>query len=84
MTTVKYDITLMVPLLHFTSNITLTAATELVFGHEEQADRDSCISNEKKQLILMGNLAGHEKSAIDSYYWRHYIENNIGLTCPYF
>ena len=32
----------------------------------------------------MGNLAGHEKSAIDSYYWRHYIENNIGLTCPYF
>ena len=33
MTTVKYDITLMVPLLHFTSNITLTAATELVFGH---------------------------------------------------
>ena len=43
-----------------------------------------CISNEKKQLILMGNLAGHEKSAIDSYYWRHYIANNIGLMCPYF
>ena len=29
----KYDINLMVPLLHFTSNITLTAATELLFGH---------------------------------------------------
>ena len=25
-----------------------------------------------------------KNSAIDSYYWRHYIENNIGLTCPYF
>ena len=33
MTTVKYDITLMLPQLHFTSNITLTAATESVFGH---------------------------------------------------
>ena len=50
----------------------------------EYEDQVSCISNEKKQLILMGNLAGHEKSAIDSYYWKHYIENNICLTCPYF
>ena len=25
-----------------------------------------------------------KNSAIGSYYWRHYIENNIGLTCPYF
>ena len=25
-----------------------------------------------------------KNSAIDSYYWRHYIENNIGLKCPYF
>ena len=50
MTTVKYDITLMVPLLHFTSNITLTAAIESVFGHERVGGR---ISNEKKQLILM-------------------------------
>ena len=33
MTIVKYDITLMVPLLHFTSNITLIVAKELVFGH---------------------------------------------------
>ena len=61
MTTVKYDITLMVPLLHFTCNIALTAATGLVLGTGEQADDESCISNEKKQLILMGNLAGHEK-----------------------
>ena len=30
---IKYDITLMVPLLLFTGNITLTAATESVFGH---------------------------------------------------
>lgn len=61
-----------------------TVKYDITLGTGEQADQDSCISNEKNQLILMGNLAGHEKSAIDSYYWRHYIENNIGLTCPYF
>ena len=61
MTTAKQDLTLMVPFLHFTTNITLTGATELVFGMGDQADLDSCISKEKKQLILMGNLAGHEK-----------------------
>ena len=61
-----------------------TVKYDITLGTGEQADQDSCISNEKKQLILMGNLAGHEKSAIDSYYWRHYIENNIGFMCPYF
>ena len=30
-------------------------------GTGEEADQDSCISNKKKQLTLMGNLAGHEK-----------------------
>ena len=57
MTTIKYDITLMVPLLHFTSNITLTTATSQYLGTGEQADQDSCISNEKNQLILMGNFS---------------------------
>ena len=61
-----------------------TIKYDITLGTGEQADQDCCISNEKKQLILMGNLAGHEKSAIDSYYWGHYIENNIDLTCPYF
>ena len=61
-----------------------TVKYDITLGTGEQADQDNCISNKKKQLILMGNLARHEKSAIDSYYWWHYIENNIGLTCPYF
>ena len=61
-----------------------TVKYDITLGTGEQADQDSCISNEKMQLILMGNLAGHEKTAIDSYYWRHYIETNIDLTCPYF
>ena len=41
-----------------------TVKYDITLGTGEQADQDSCISNEKKQLILMGNLAGHEKSAI--------------------
>ena len=61
-----------------------TVKYDITLGTGEQVDQDSCIPNEKNQLILMGNLAGHEKSANDSYYQRHYIENNIGLMCPYF
>ena len=61
MTTIKYEITLMVPLLHFSSNITLTAATELVFGQGIVGGPGQLHSNKKKQLILMGNLVGHEK-----------------------
>ena len=38
-----------------------TVKYDITLGTGEQADQDSCISNEKKQLILMGNLAGHEK-----------------------
>ena len=38
-----------------------TVKYDITLGTGEQADGDSCISNEKKQLILMGNLAGHEK-----------------------
>ena len=37
-----------------------TVKYDITLGTGEQADQDSCISNEKKQLILMGNLAGHE------------------------
>ena len=38
-----------------------TVKYDITLGTGEQADQDSYISNEKKQLILMGNLAGHEK-----------------------
>ena len=38
-----------------------TMKYDITLGTGEQADQDSCISNEKKQLILMGNLEGHEK-----------------------
>ena len=38
-----------------------TVKYDITLGMGEQADQDSCISNKKKQLILMGNLAGHEK-----------------------
>ena len=44
-----------------------TVKYDITLGTREQADQDSCISNEKNLLILMGNLAGHVKSAIDSY-----------------
>ena len=76
----------MVPLLHFTSNITLTAATELVFGHGRVGGQDSCISNEKKQLILMGNLAGHEKKChwfilLEALHWKqHWFNVSLLLT----
>ena len=84
MKTVKYDITLMVPLLHFTSNITLTAAIESVFGHGRVGGTGQLHFQRKEATYLNGKFSRHQKSAIDSYYWRHYIENNIGLTCPYF
>ena len=38
-----------------------TVKYDITLGTGEQADQDSCISNEKNQLILMGNLAGHVK-----------------------
>ena len=38
-----------------------TVKYDITLGMGEQADQDSCISNEEKQLILMENLAGHEK-----------------------
>ena len=41
-----------------------TVKYDITLGTKEQADQDSCISNEKKQLILMGNLAGHEKTVL--------------------
>ena len=38
-----------------------TVKYDITLGTGEQEDQDSCISNEKKQLMLKGNLAGHEK-----------------------
>ena len=38
-----------------------TIKYDITLGTGEQADKDSCISKEKNQLILMGNLSGHEK-----------------------
>ena len=56
MTTVKYDITLMVPLLHFTSNITLTAAAELVFGHERVGGPGQLHFLQKEATYLNGKF----------------------------
>ena len=38
-----------------------TVKYDITLGTGEQADQDSCISNEKNQLILMENLAGDVK-----------------------
>ena len=38
-----------------------TVKYDITLGMGEQADQGSCISNEKNQLILMGNLEGHVK-----------------------
>ena len=38
-----------------------TIKYNITLGTREQADQDSCISNEKNQLILMENLAGDVK-----------------------
>ena len=35
-----------------------TVKYDITLGTGEQAAQDSCISNEKNQLTLMGNLAG--------------------------
>ena len=34
-----------------------TVKYDITLGTGEQADQDSCISNEKNQLILMGNFS---------------------------
>ena len=34
-----------------------TVKYDITLGTQEQADQDSCISNKKNQLILMGNFS---------------------------
>ena len=41
-----------------------TVKYSITLGTGEQADQDGCISNKKKQLILMENLVGHEKTVL--------------------
>ena len=62
MTTVKYDITLMVPLLHFTSNITITAALELVFGHGRVGGPGQLHFQQKETTYLNGKFSRTRKT----------------------
>ena len=45
-------------ILVWASGLTMiTVKYDITMGTGEQADQDSCISNEKNQLILMGNFS---------------------------